>query len=459
MKQTIKELLVKVKSFVTSRYFPFVAYGLVMLAVHFLIPIGHGDDGVFVTYLGDQPSISKLMEVLGERYQVWSSRLLIEAVLFLLVHVPLLWRFLDTLLMIAITVMLSSIFNEKKSTTVNWAIVLLVLAFPFKTMDTAGWMATTLNYSWPLALGLFALLPLANHVKRKKTPLWMTILSFPALLFAANQEQMCAVLLAVSGVVTLYLWRRDKKIPWLFAAQVVLCAASMIFILTCPGNSARTVSEIGRWFPEFAGLSLFQKLEIGYSSSLYEFLMKRNPIFLAFCALLAVVGVKHKRISVRVASCIPLGAHLVFGQLPGVFGQVIPHIVGLNGKMTQFGTGFQLTSPTTWLPDIVLTVVVACILIALFFAIEDRILAAFSCVLFLVGFASRVVMGFSPTVWASSTRTFIFMYFSLIGVSIILFNILMQHASTTKKAKTLTLCGIGVFAAIALDGVLPFLVA
>jgi len=34
--------------------------------------------------------------------------------------------------------------------------------------------------------------------------------------------------------------------------------------------------------------------------------------------------------------------------------------------------------------------------------------------LILIGFATRVVIGFSPTVWASSLRTFIVLYFALI---------------------------------------------
>jgi hypothetical protein len=38
------------------------------------------------------------------------------------------------------------------------------------------------------------------------------------------------------------------------------------------------------------------------------------------------------------------------------------------------------------------------------------------------GFISRVLMGFSPTVYASSYRTFLYMYFSIIICLIILMN-------------------------------------
>lgn len=42
-------------------------------------------------------------------------------------------------------------------------------------------------------------------------------------------------------------------------------------------------------------------------------------------------------------------------------------------------------------------------------------------ILLLLGFASRIAMGFSPIIWASNDRTFIYMYFSVIICSLILY--------------------------------------
>lgn len=444
MKVTLDAISAKSKKLLLSPYLPFVLYGAIILVFHFCINLGWGDDAIFVSYLKDSFSLGTLVDVLKLRYQEWSSRVLIEAVLFVLVHAPLLWKILDTAIMIWITVAFSLFFNPQKRTDLNWIIVLCVLAFPITSMSTAGWIATTLNYSWPLALGLFALLPLVRRIQRKKSKLALDILSFPALLFAANHEQMCAVMLAICGLLSLYLWIRDKKFPWLSALQAVLCGASMLFILTCPGNSARTADEILAWFPEFADLSLLRKIELGYSSTMHQLIMQPDLVFTVFCLfLLIAVLVRKQKLLPRILAVVPLTGSLLFGLLSPVTSLLLPNILRLKEQMLPIGSGIQLAHPGTWLPDIVFTLTLLCIFISLLYAFQNKELAFFACFLVLVGLATRIVMGFSPTVWASGSRTFIFLYFSLIAVSILLFSSLKNDTSLCKPIKVLTLCGIG----------------
>lgn len=445
MKKVINIIHTKPKTSVFFSRLPFVLYGAIMLILHLSLQLGWGDETIFASYLEDPFSVGSLIAVLKTRYWNWTSHLIIEAVLLLLVHAPFLWRILDTVIMIWIAVALSLIFNPKKHIGVNWVIVLCVLAFPFFSMSSAGWIATTLNYSWPLAFGLLALLPIVRRLQQKSTPIWLYVLSVPALLFACNHEQMCAVMCAVCGILTLYLWLRNKQFPWFPAVQTLLCGASMLFILTCPGNSARTEDEILSWFPEFSQLSFLRKLELGYSSSMYQFVMQPNLVFTIFCVFLVIaVFIGNKKTAYRVLSCIPLTASLVFGLCYQVAAFFLPAIVGLRKQMSQIGTGIQWTEPLTWLPDIIFTVTLACILFSLWISFSDKKLSFFACYLILVGLASRMVMGFSPTVWASGNRTFIFMYFSFISVSILLFTAFGNRFFKSKKQETLTHVGIGV---------------
>lgn len=456
MKRLFNNITAKVKSFFCVAYFPFIVYGIIMLAVHLQLKLGWADDALFITYLED----ASLFSVLGARYREWSSSILIEAILFPLVHVPFLWRILDTLIMLWIVIALSLFFNSEQRTSVNWAIVFIVLAFPLGSMSTAGWIATTLNYSWPLAFGLLALFPIVNQVRKKKTPIWLFVASIFALLFASNQEQMGAVMFAICGMLSVYLWRRDKKFPKFPVIQTGICAVALIFILTCPGNSARMEANIAYWFPSFSELSMFRKIELGYSSSLYEFIMKPNLIFTIFGVILTTtVFVNSKKLSYRIISCIPLTASLLFGMLSSseVLSTWFPQLLDLRNKVTAVGTGIQLASPITWVPDIVITLIFFSALISLWGAFENKEEAGLSIFLLLVGLASRMIMGFSPTIWASGDRTFIFMYFSFIAVSILLFTRARENFLKKKTAKIVLALGIGIFSLFIADELLFYI--
>lgn len=413
------------KRIVSSYYFPFIAFGLVMLILHFCLPLKKGDDMYFESVLGGGASIRTWLSFMQLRYQFWSSRLVIESALVLLTHATTLWRVLDTLVMIWIAVALSIFFNPERNVRVNWFIVYAVFSYPFDTMGSAGWIATTLNYSWPFAFGLLAMLPVCNILRKKRSRISVCILSMLSLIYATNHEQMCAVMIAICGLFFVYLYIRDKRIYPFVACEGLMCLGSLWFILTCPGNDVRIVSETGTWFPEFADFSLFTKVEMGYSSSLYHYIMESNEtnqVFLLFCIVLPfAMWLATKSPALRVVSVIPLTASLVMGRLSGVFAYVFPDLIALKERMTYAGTGLQWTSVDTWIPDLFITGVFLCALASVFVAVKDKKKAVLAIYLLLVGLASRLAMGLSPTIWASGTRTFLFMSFSFIAASVMLF--------------------------------------
>ncbi len=59
---------------------------------HAVLSTNVGDDMVYFKTLLD--GNSSLGEILAHRYETWSSRMVIEAVLIPLVHCPLLWKIL-----------------------------------------------------------------------------------------------------------------------------------------------------------------------------------------------------------------------------------------------------------------------------------------------------------------------------------------------------------------------------
>lgn len=92
----------------------------------------------------------------------------------------------------------------------------------------------------------------------------------------------------------------------------------------------------------------------------------------------------------------------------------------------------------TWLPILFLVVTVAGMLYGLFCLLREQLEIYIDTVLLLgVGLASGIVMGFSPTIYASADRPYIYLYFILIFVC--LFLLKREEKEISKLSVTLFL--------------------
>jgi len=120
----------------------FVAAALAAVLWHVVLSTNVGDDMVYFKTLLD--GNSSLGEILAHRYETWSSRMVIEAVLIPLVHCPLLWKILDIVIFTSLPVLLCGLLGVTGRG--RWFVTGLVLLYPFADMASAGWIATTTNY-------------------------------------------------------------------------------------------------------------------------------------------------------------------------------------------------------------------------------------------------------------------------------------------------------------------------
>ena len=98
--------------------------------------------------------------------------------------------------------------------------------------------------------------------------------------------------------------------------------------------------------------------------------------------------------------------------------QLYPELASLI-QITDYGviTPENYYQYKSYLPLIVMGMIVVCILISIYLIYEDQPrLGLLSAFIFLLGLGSRAMMAFSPTVWASNTRTNIYLDFSMILV-------------------------------------------
>ena len=168
-------------------------------------PLYYGDDvSYFQNVLaGSQDYIGDTIRFSFERYNTWSSRTIIEIFVIYLAHLPhIVWRIADTMMWM---LLYSSMINllDIKTEKMRWSLTILLLLFPFKYTGTAGWICTSLNYTWPTALGLYFFSIVREWRKSTSVSTATTISALLALVYAANEEQMSAVLFIVLSAVLL----------------------------------------------------------------------------------------------------------------------------------------------------------------------------------------------------------------------------------------------------------------
>ncbi|MCI1966656.1 MAG: DUF6056 family protein [Oscillospiraceae bacterium] len=429
------KLKAKAQKIYRNDYFPFLVLAFGMLVIHMILPMNSGDDTYYSTVL----KTTGLSVFLRDHYFGWSSRLAIETVMVFIEYFPhIIWRLTDTAIVLLLGVSISKLTAYKNNRFDNWLITILLFAYPFIDMDTAGWETTTLNCLWVLALGVYVLSIVKKIVLQQKKDCIATKIkkheyafSIMALLFSANQEQMCIVLLAIFIFLVFYLLYVKRR-NWFIFAGLAICITSLVFILTCPGNAVRKNVEM-RYFQDFNHISVIDKLEIGVSSTLAHYFLQPNLIFIIFCILLcAAVHIKYADKLYRLYSDIPITIALFFSLVLKLVPNFFTGLSFINTQMTEHGliTLENFTKAKSYMSLLILCGTFCIVLVSLYLVFGNTWQSICAVGTMLLGFLSRVAMGFSPTVWASDTRTYIYMYGAIIICSVMLYHEVVKNGNS-----------------------------
>jgi len=378
---------------------------LLLVCTHLTFELNLGDDIYF-----NQIDFSNIIEWLGIRYNTWSSRLFIEFILVLLLKLPhIIWCLLNSFMIILITYCISYLFtkNTFKDKILSF---LLVCLYPLSKVSGTGWYATTLNYLWPLAIGLFALIPIKNALIEKKESKSMQILYSLALIFACNQEQMCALILGFYLVFIIYLYK-EKKLNKYIIFQFLLSLSSIIFILTCPGNDVRFSNEITSWYPEYENFNLIKKATVGLLSTMSKVVISLETPLLLLLIIIPYLLRKDKSL-IKLNSYIPIFLTVILKN----FDKFLLKLKIYEQKIVIFDSSM--------IPIILMSIVfIISVTMSLYFIFKKTKsnLKYLIPLIFVAGLLSRLILSFSPTVYASGIRTYIFYDFSII---IVLFSII-----------------------------------
>lgn len=188
-----------------------------------------------------------------------------------------LWKFINAIISIIYISVLKD-FSEMNFKNGIYMGVALFLLLPRVIFVETGIIATTLNYFWPITLGLWGVLILFKSGQH----LFVYIFGILALIFGCNQEQFACVIFLFVCINFLILLKNGEI--WQFKKKYILpgiiLLLSIFNFLLCSGNKVRFYKEIRTWFPDYLNLSFLRKLELGFSTT-GKFLFL-GPSFLLF---------------------------------------------------------------------------------------------------------------------------------------------------------------------------------
>lgn len=341
----------------------------------------------------------------------YNGRIFTDVLANLFYRVPLfVWKLFDVLVYVRIAILLGRIFTKN-----SWQDIILVCAlmllYPVFYLCSAGYIATTTNYVYPVA----GLVEITYHIscvrQRKRIPVAQYIVTLLSVLYVTNHDQSGMVLI---GGLLLYLiyniaLKEGKAVIantacWL--AVSTLCYVSMFFI---PGHIYRMndTKEMEFWLPQYAEWTLGEKIYRGFATTCANFLFADVKLFELLALLLMIVGLLNQgALYKKVIAVIPFGV-MILSDFIGE--RAFTVIYDYACKMPDL-----LPANETIAPLLVSIIAVGSIFYTAFTCVKNKESKWLITMLLLLAAGSRLMMGLSATIYASSFRTFTFFLYAVI---------------------------------------------
>lgn len=375
-----------------------------------------------------------LKDYLIYRYNNWSSRLIIDGMMIMLCKNVKYKVFcvLNAATYVVMTIIISKIFNKEQNKNINIFLCFLVLLYPLSHLGSAGYIATSINYLLPLTCLFYSMYVVLQIINNKKFSKISYIIAIITTLIACNMEQTCITFVALLFFIEIFsiIKKKDKKKNWYIIVLFAIAIIELIFIAKCPGNSVRYNSEIKKWYNNYANYGLKEKIYLGIIPTASE-ILNQKIIFTVFALLLMIYTFcKSKNKILRTLSVIDFS----FFLLMGTFSNLTKTIYQNSSKFFEIVNSQDIYGNSIALPNLICLAIILFVslsLIYLLYEVFDHKLEY--PLILIVGFASRIMMGFSPTIFASCSRTAIILYFSALVLSLIIYRELYNDKNIKEK--------------------------
>ncbi|MEH7356557.1 DUF6056 family protein, partial [Neobacillus drentensis] len=393
-------------------------YGIMLTVSPF-----QGDD-LFYSTASQNYNIFEWIKI---RYFEWSGRLFPDILSYYLLDGRVwIWRLLNPLSILLLAYSILRIIKSEVSTK-GIIISILTLGYIHQGILSSGfiWITGSLNYLWPIAFGLFAMIPYSDKVFRNKNVTeripFLLFLLFGFLASISNEQvALCITCFTIISHLYLYFQHKDQE-PKLFISTGLITIGTLI-LLFAPGNEVRLESEINSWYPEFRELSFFNHLYVG-TVWFFDKMFNEMRILVFTLAVITIAGYLMNRNDRKL---------WLFKLFALLFAIVLAAIL-LGNEMNIFFnfskiTTINITANLAYIWQAKYSIIIA-LIPYIFWAAFSLLLIILVCkksenrlfilLCFLALIASISVMFFSPTIYASGRR--------VLTVGSVLFSLIIVH--------------------------------
>lgn len=407
----------------TQSAFIYLLLFIIVLMIH--IPMTYvSDDAEVIAGIQNQTVWENFV------YHFYSNgRIFTDVLANMIYRMPfLLWKIFDSLVYVAIAGLLSYLFTGKKAADIV-AVCTLMLLFPFQYLASAGYVATTTNYIYPVLCLLLAVVPFKKLSEGQPVSRGNHAAAILAMAYISNHDQSAMVL--IGGLVLLllssFVLAHDKKLirlAWIYLAVSVLFYGVM-FLLPGHFNRMNDSTETLYWFPEYFQWTFLKKVYHGYASTMANLLYNDVLLFEVFCALIFVCALVDGKVSNMMIAAIPIAVMVACKELGRENFIVIRPYTYRMPEFYPFGRSFS-----GFVPVALSLVAVLAIVVSLFRIVKNGKRKWGLIGLLILAAGSREMMGFSGTIYASSFRTFTAFLYLLVIACLVLLNEIRDQAGS-----------------------------
>lgn len=373
------------------------------------------------------------------------------------------WKVLDSLIWTGLAWLIARLFTDNETDQVL-AVCMMLLVYPFGFLWSAGYIATTTNYIYPMLAMLLAVAPCIWDLRRhEKLPWYLYLLSGMGIIYADNQDQYAVALCGFLFLTVIYLsvcmkrmrggtfsegqgrmhctdGEEEQRIRKCHKTAVIFFSVSAsVYLLQwlMPGHIFRMHStvEMDLYLPQYAQWSFLKKLYEGYSTTVGRVLFSQVDLMILLLILLFLTGLTSDSVKERVAGALPIAFHLLVKTV-GYSSWI--YVYNYAFGMPEIGPIRNHKDGMKHLAVLIVSILfILSIFMAVLILVRKSSERAAILILLVVGFGTRLMMGFSPTLYASRERTFTILLFAVLFSCVILYNNLRKNARTWSKTAAL----------------------
>ncbi len=431
----------KFQTFIKYKYSPYIF--IILVYIPFFLFAQYCVDDISMFTLSDF-SLDTLLEYTKDRYYTWTSRNILElfTVFFCTktdVHI---WSFINLIINLLLFKMITYYFSDG-SQKEKWLFALGLQFIPAGALMETGLVSIATTYTWPITFALISFIPIVNFVKKKPAKWYMWLLSYPLFFIAGNMELFLLFMLIIYMCMIIYLIMDKRKLNGWFIIYGLLGLTELANFLYCPGNRERAGEGIN-------DLNILWKIIRGFLCTIQYFISNYGfqVFFLTFelmCLCFFYKKLKNVALKISWVTLVIYTGILSYVLWIFFYIEMLPRPL----KLVFYNSEYHKDEIT--LPEYIIICLICLgifVLITYTFVSNktdklytfktERLSVEFDysyviAGIFVASVLTRVVMGFSPTVFIESERQSLLCDYGFIIIMVYLFRYYKDRYKLTKE--------------------------